>query len=108
MDEKSKATIEKMLLEEQQYLSRKAAKPRRTVQNKLMNSPEKTENNLISSSSRRVWSEQEKQMLLKGMVRVNLTCISLAFFLWDIGKKNSPRCDAAELGIPSGDINSKI
>ena len=67
MDEKSKATIEKMLLEEQQYLSRKTTKPRRTVQNKLINSPEKTENNLISPN-RRVWSEQEKQMLLKGMV----------------------------------------
>ena len=69
MDEKSKATIEKMLLEEQQYLSRKTTKPRRTVQNKLINSPEKTENSLISPN-RRVWSEQEKQMLLKGMVSI--------------------------------------
>ena len=24
-----------------------------------------------------------------------LTCISLASFLWDIGKQNSPRCDAS-------------
>ena len=27
---------------------------------------------------------------------------SLAFFLWDIGKQNSPRCDPAECGVPSG------
>ena len=30
-----------------------------------------------------------------------LTHISLASFLWDIGKQNSPRCDAAKCGIPS-------
>ena len=28
----------------------------------------------------------------------------LASFLWDIGKQNSPRCDAAKRGVPSGDI----
>ena len=33
-----------------------------------------------------------------------LTRISLASFLWDIGKQNSPRCDAAECGVPSGAI----
>ena len=26
--------------------------------------------------------------------------ISLASFLWDIGKQNRPRCDAAERGVP--------
>ena len=26
---------------------------------------------------------------------------SLASFLWDIGKQYSPRCDAAERGVPS-------
>ena len=31
-----------------------------------------------------------------------LTHISLASFLWDIGKQNSPRCDAAKRGVPSG------
>ena len=33
-----------------------------------------------------------------------LTRISLASFLWDIGKQNSPRCDAAKCGDPSGAI----
>ena len=28
--------------------------------------------------------------------------ISLASFLWDIGKQCSPGCDAAERGVPSG------
>ena len=32
---------------------------------------------------------------------VTLTHLSLASFLWDIGKQNSPRCDAAERGVPS-------
>ena len=31
-----------------------------------------------------------------------LTHISLASFLWDIGKQNSPRCDTAKRGVPSG------
>ena len=34
----------------------------------------------------------------------SLTHLSLASFLWDIGKQNSPRCDAAERGVPSGAI----
>ena len=33
-----------------------------------------------------------------------LTHISLASFLWDIGKQHSPRCDPAECGVPSGAI----
>ena len=33
-----------------------------------------------------------------------LTHISLASFLWDISKQHSPRCDAAERGVPSGAI----
>ena len=32
------------------------------------------------------------------------THLSLASLLWDIGKQNSPRCDAAERGVPSGAI----
>ena len=69
MDEKSKATIEKMLLEEQQYLSGKSSKPRRNLQSKgrLLSSPGKSANS-ISPSARRLWSDQEKQMLLKGVV----------------------------------------
>ena len=34
----------------------------------------------------------------------SLTHLSLASFLWDIGKQYSPRCDAAERGVPSGAI----
>ena len=30
-----------------------------------------------------------------------LTHLSLASLLWDIGKQHSPRCDAAERGVPS-------
>ena len=33
-----------------------------------------------------------------------LTHLSLASFLWDIGKQNSPRCDPTECGVPSGAI----
>ena len=36
--------------------------------------------------------------------RGTLTHMSLASFLWDIGKQYSPRCDAAEHSVPSGDI----
>ena len=35
---------------------------------------------------------------------VALTHLSLASLLWDISKQNSPRCDAAERGVPSGAI----
>ena len=34
----------------------------------------------------------------------HLTCLSLTSFLWDIGKQNNPRCDAAKRGVPSGAI----
>ena len=33
-----------------------------------------------------------------------LTYLSLASLLWDIGKQDSPRCEAAERGIPSGAV----
>ena len=33
-----------------------------------------------------------------------LTHLSLASVLWDIGKQNSPRCDAKECGVTSGAI----
>ena len=35
---------------------------------------------------------------------LKLTHISLASFLRDVGKENSPRCDAAKGGVPSGAI----
>ena len=35
---------------------------------------------------------------------VSFTHISLASFLWDIGKQNSPRWDAAKRGVSSGAI----
>ena len=35
---------------------------------------------------------------------IYLTHISLATFLWDIGKQYSHRCDTAERGVPSGAI----
>ena len=38
------------------------------------------------------------------LVVPSLTHIYLASFLWDIGKQNSPRCDAAKRGVPSGAI----
>ena len=34
----------------------------------------------------------------------SLIHLSLTSLLWDIGKQNSPRCDAAERGVPSGAI----
>ena len=36
--------------------------------------------------------------------RQNLTHLSLVSLLWDVGKHHSPRCDAAECGVPSGAI----
>ena len=38
--------------------------------------------------------------------RKALTHISLPSFSWDIGKQNSPRCDAAKRGVPSADMLS--
>ena len=45
-----------------------------------------------------------KSMLKKDTQKVVLTHISLGCFLWDICKQNSPRCDAAKCGVPSGAI----
>ena len=39
-----------------------------------------------------------------GILQSSLTHLSLVSLLWDIGKQNSPRCDAAERGVPSGAI----
>ena len=43
-------------------------------------------------------------LCLASMKATKLTHISLASFLRDIGKQYSPRCDAAERGVPSGAI----
>ena len=43
-------------------------------------------------------------ILVSKMFPHPLTHISLASLLWDIGKQYSPRCDAAERGVPSGAI----
>ena len=45
-----------------------------------------------------IWSDKSIQVF------VILTHLSLASLLWDIGKQYSPRCDAAERGVPSGAI----
>ena len=37
-------------------------------------------------------------------LKVIFTHLNLVCLLWDIGKQNSPRCDAAERGVPSGAI----
>ena len=39
--------------------------------------------------------------ILKSLTHLH---VSFASFLWDIGKQHSPRCDAAEHGVPSGAI----
>ena len=45
-----------------------------------------------------------KRMTVRRDQSFDLTHISSASFLWDIGKHNSPRCDAAKRGVPSGAI----
>ena len=42
------------------------------------------------------------QQLAALCVQVEVRAIHVV--LWDIGKQNSPRCDAAERGVPSGAI----
>ena len=44
------------------------------------------------------------QAILKQNKETILTHIRLESLLWDIGKQDSPRCDAAERGVPSGSI----
>ena len=38
------------------------------------------------------------------VLEIRLTHLSLAPLLWDIGKQNSPICDAAECGVTYGAI----
>ena len=44
------------------------------------------------------------QISMKEKFVSSLTHLTLASLLWDIGKQNSPRCDAAERDGPSGAI----
>ena len=43
-------------------------------------------------------------IVINAFIIHSLTHISLASFLWDKGKQNSSRCDAAKRGVPSGAI----
>ncbi|KAK3577496.1 hypothetical protein CHS0354_026450 [Potamilus streckersoni] len=86
IDEKSKATIEKMLLEEQQYINgrnigRLSSNPSRKKdfnESGVIKSPTKDENVQILQeklqnekaslpSQKRLWSDEEKQLFLKGL-----------------------------------------
>ena len=54
---------------------------------------------------KRTETENRKVVLYFDSVSVlYLTHLSLASLLWDIGKQHSPRCDAAERGVPSGAV----
>ena len=44
---------------------------------------------------------RQTQSIFSWWLKLALTHLSLASLLWDIGKQYSPRCDAAEHGIPS-------
>ena len=43
-------------------------------------------------------------IIFKRSAPFNTVCLTHLSLLWDIGKQNSPRCDAAERGVPSGAI----
>ena len=51
-----------------------------------------------------IWSKQIATLGVSTPRNVILTHLNLASLLWGIGKQNSPRCDAAERGVPSGAI----
>ena len=46
----------------------------------------------------------KQSFIVKVIGKGSLTHLSLVSLLWDIGKQHSPRCDAAERGVPSGAI----
>ena len=64
---------------------------------KLQESPIKGIN-IILASIRQVFHRKNAPLLQ------DLTHLSLVSLLWDIGKQNSLRCNAAERGVPSGAI----
>ena len=49
----------------------------------------------------RFWHQYKSTVATQTYILAHL---SLASFLWDIGKQYSPRCDAAERCVPSGAI----
>ena len=59
-------------------------------------------NHIVGFSTR--WLIYDCVLLTGSLMNRRLTHLSLTSLLWDIGKKNSPRCDAAECGVPSGAI----
>ncbi|XP_041358981.1 histone H2A deubiquitinase MYSM1-like [Gigantopelta aegis] len=64
MDEKSKATIERMLLEEQQYLNTRTSKSKLSPLVSPCASPVKAKS---ASKKPRPWTEDEKKLFLKGL-----------------------------------------
>ena len=57
------------------------------------------------SSQAKAWDESQRgQFCFLFDCCFTLTHLSLSSSLWDIGKHHSPRCDAAERGVPSGAI----
>ena len=50
----------------------------------------------------------ERYLLTKFLSEICLTHLSLASLLWDIGKQNSPRCDASERGVPSAGTHQQL
>ncbi|XP_046557705.1 LOW QUALITY PROTEIN: deubiquitinase MYSM1-like [Haliotis rubra] len=63
MDEKSKATIERMLMEEQQYLNGRSKSKMVSSDKSPSSSPTKPKSN----SAKRPWNEEEKQLFLSGL-----------------------------------------
>ena len=55
-----------------------------------------------STAMKSDWSILKNAKLISN--EILLTHLSLTSLLWDIGKQNSPRCEAAERGVPSGAI----
>ena len=49
-------------------------------------------------------TNENPQSMLGSKIKKNITTFETCHFLWDIGKQNSPRCDAADCGVPSGAI----
>ena len=41
---------------------------------------------------------------MKDIIQIQINSYKPGVPLWDIGKQYSPRCDAAERGVPSGTI----
>ena len=77
-------------------------------QNKIRDSMAATINNILPIIIINLWAKLQRSIgaskfnLVQNFYNPRLTHLSLASFLWDIGKQNSTRCDAAKRGVPSG------